>query len=114
MQGLSRTGLVVVLAVGFLLSAIHLFTVYVYEPAVLSQARLHFASPTVEDPEPAGGLTVALYPEKHQQREKTTIHLDWTISKGTKAPDGVEKLVYLVNGKLDSPEHGRQSRPHEI
>lgn len=54
----------------------------------------HQASP---DQEP--NLLVPLHPQDHSTRDPTTLHLDWTISKGLASPDGVDKWVYTVNGK---------------
>jgi len=39
-----------------------------------------------------------LFPEKHNQRDPTTIELDWVVRQEQRFPDGVEKTVYTVNG----------------
>ncbi|KAF5550714.1 hypothetical protein FMEXI_3673 [Fusarium mexicanum] len=44
-----------------------------------------------------------LHPEDHARRPPTTITLNWTITTGTRSPDGVEKRVYLVNDEFPGP-----------
>lgn len=43
-------------------------------------------------------LAIDLDPNHHATRPITTIVFNWTASVGTRAPDGVQKRVYLVNG----------------
>ena len=43
-------------------------------------------------------LAIPLHPSEHSTRDPTTLTFDWHITLGTRAPDGVEKQVYLVNG----------------
>ncbi len=45
-------------------------------------------------------LAIRLHPDKHAARAPTTLTLDWNITRGVRAPDGVEKPVYLVNGSI--------------
>lgn len=40
-----------------------------------------------------------LSPEEHIFRRPTTISSTWVISSGLRAPDGVSKRVYLINGR---------------
>lgn len=40
-----------------------------------------------------------LSPEDHQNRNVRTVYYDWIVEKTTLSPDGVEKLVYTVNGE---------------
>jgi hypothetical protein len=40
-----------------------------------------------------------LHPQDHVYRKPRTIYQHWAITKGYRAPDGVKKLVYLINGK---------------
>lgn len=44
-------------------------------------------------------VTIALHPENHARRPATTLIHHWNITKGYRTPDGVRKLVYLINGK---------------
>lgn len=43
-------------------------------------------------------ISLALHPERHISRGPATLIFNWTVTLGTRAPDGVEKQVYLVNG----------------
>lgn len=45
-------------------------------------------------------LSSTLHPENHNRRAPTTVTHFWNITKGYRSPDGVRKLVYLVNGTL--------------
>jgi hypothetical protein len=53
---------------------------------------------------PSSGLAVEpplgifLHPEDHRSRDPVTLRLHWTITSGFRAPDGVKKKVYLING----------------
>lgn len=40
-----------------------------------------------------------LYPTNHNHREPKVLELDWTVRQELRSPDGVEKIVYTVNGK---------------
>ncbi|KAI2791087.1 hypothetical protein POX_c03942 [Penicillium oxalicum] len=46
---------------------------------------------------------IELHPEDHVYRAPVTRHLDWRISKGHRRPDGVLKLVYLINDLFPGP-----------
>lgn len=46
----------------------------------------------------AEDLTIALHPAEHALREPRVLSLSWKITKGYRSPDGVKKLVYLING----------------
>ena len=45
-------------------------------------------------------LAYLLHPHEHASRPPTTLVFNWTITSGLRSPDGVEKQVYLVNGKM--------------
>lgn len=45
------------------------------------------------------GHTIQLDPSRHVQRKPATITHHWNITKDYRSPDGVLKLVYLINGK---------------
>jgi hypothetical protein len=49
-------------------------------------------------------VTIQLHPEEHVRRSTTTLTHHWNITKGYRSPDGVRKLVYLINGKVAHPE----------
>lgn len=62
---------------------------------LLSPLRAHHAAP---DPSPPPSFAGALRPELHASRAPAMIRLNWTVSTGVRAPDGVDKMVYLING----------------
>jgi hypothetical protein len=45
-------------------------------------------------------LGILLHPEDHRLRDAGIITLHWTITSDFRAPDGVKKRVYLINGKF--------------
>jgi hypothetical protein len=45
-------------------------------------------------------LAIALHPAEHALREPEVVSLRWEITKGYRSPDGVKKLVYLINGTI--------------
>lgn len=74
--------------VGFLL-ALSLASVLVLVFAIDRHARDSF-----DDSQ----LAIPLHPLEHSTRDPTTLTFEWHVTLGTRAPDGVEKQVYLVNG----------------
>ncbi|KAF8854167.1 hypothetical protein BDZ45DRAFT_716300 [Acephala macrosclerotiorum] len=48
-------------------------------------------------------LGITLHPEDHSHRAPTTITRKWNITKGYRYPDGVRKLVYLINDEFPGP-----------
>ncbi|PFH57632.1 hypothetical protein XA68_14771 [Ophiocordyceps unilateralis] len=48
-------------------------------------------------------LAVMLHPERHNRRRPTVLLFNWTVTQGLRAPDGVEKMVYLVNDLFPGP-----------
>ncbi|KAJ5218927.1 multicopper oxidase-domain-containing protein [Penicillium cinerascens] len=44
-----------------------------------------------------------LRPERHKFRDRTSIHLKWNVTLEPRAPDGVMKPVYLINGQFPGP-----------
>ncbi|KAJ4012510.1 hypothetical protein NW752_008208 [Fusarium irregulare] len=48
-------------------------------------------------------LAYLLHPHEHSSRPPTTLVFNWTITSGLRSPDGVEKQVYLVNGRFPGP-----------
>ncbi|UNI15436.1 hypothetical protein JDV02_001970 [Purpureocillium takamizusanense] len=87
------------------------FLVYAFSSRVVSLAVEHDeagarppSTPASGDAKPArvdDGFT--LHPEDHVYREAKTIYLDWNITQGLRAPDGVVKTVYLINGQFPGP-----------
>jgi hypothetical protein len=43
-------------------------------------------------------LSLHLHPEDHIYRSIQTYRFQWNITKGYRSPDGVRKLIYLING----------------
>ncbi|RDA82392.1 hypothetical protein CP532_6272 [Ophiocordyceps camponoti-leonardi (nom. inval.)] len=58
------------------------------------------ADPAQDDPKQ---LAVKLHPENHVRREPTVLTFNWTVTRGLRSPDGVEKMVYLVNDRFPGP-----------
>ncbi|KAG9857101.1 hypothetical protein KCU98_g1186, partial [Aureobasidium melanogenum] len=48
-------------------------------------------------------LNIQLHPEDHAKREPSTLMYKWQITSAVQSPDGVEKLVYLINGQFPGP-----------
>ncbi|TVY83468.1 Laccase-2 [Lachnellula suecica] len=49
------------------------------------------------------GISIPLHPEEHISRAPRTIQYRWDITQGYQSPDGVRKLVYLINGVFPGP-----------
>lgn len=60
------------------------------------QTAWHSAGPNLDDE--VDNLSL-LHPEKHIFRDPTTIRMKWNITLEQRAPDGVMKPVYLINGE---------------
>ena len=58
--------------------------------------------PVVPQPD-IGPLDRILHPEDHIHRKPKTQHLNWTVTSGIRTPDGVAKLVYVINGQFPGP-----------
>lgn len=48
-------------------------------------------------------LNIQLHPEDHATREPTTLKYKWQITSAVQNPDGVEKLIYLIDGQFPGP-----------
>lgn len=48
-------------------------------------------------------LAIPLHPEQHNARKPKTLTFHWSVTQGIRAPDGVQKEVYLVNGEYICP-----------
>lgn len=44
-------------------------------------------------------ISIPLHPDRHISRAPETITLKWNITQSYRSPDGVRKLVYLINGE---------------
>lgn len=44
-------------------------------------------------------LAYRLHAQEHKSRPPTTLVFSWNVTAGLRSPDGVEKRVYLINGK---------------
>lgn len=44
-------------------------------------------------------LAYRLHAQEHVSRPSTTLVFRWNVTAGLRSPDGVEKRVYLINGK---------------
>jgi hypothetical protein len=51
-----------------------------------------------DEPEGIPSLGIVLHPELHRPRNASIITLHWTITSDFRAPDGVKKRVFLING----------------
>ena len=66
----------------------------------------YFSSPSLtssfevpyEDTRPTRGFSIELHPKDYIRRLPTSLTHHWNITKGLRAPDGVNKTVYLING----------------
>lgn len=43
-------------------------------------------------------LDARLHPEIHARRHAKTLEFDWIVRQELRSPDGVQKMVYTVNG----------------
>lgn len=65
-------------------------------------AILHTSRTRPSDNGESKHLGYLLHPQTHASRPLTTLVFNWTITSGLRSPDGVQKQVYLVNGKMTS------------
>ena len=61
--------------------------------------------------EDRNGLRTILFPQEHIHREAVTIRLQWNVTLEERAPDGVRKHVYLINGIFISSATNDSSLP---
>lgn len=61
------------------------------------QNTSHSTAPGVEDD--LNDLYV-LHPEQHVYRDPITIRMTWNVTMDQRAPDGVMRPVYLINGEV--------------
>lgn len=54
---------------------------------------------TTQEPEHERNLKWLLHPEDHVSREPSIRHFSWNVTKATRAPNGVRKDVFLINGE---------------
>ena len=48
-------------------------------------------------------LDIVLHSSEHNAREPQTLIHDWRVTSGIRSPDGVKKLVYLINDEFQGP-----------
>jgi hypothetical protein len=60
--------------------------------------RLPIADHQNEQNSAVDNLAITLHPGDHALRGPEVMSLRWNITKGYRSPDGVKKLVYLING----------------
>jgi hypothetical protein len=92
---------VLFISTALLLSSLLSFS-FTYPGSIFGPPRISVDVPLLENlkefysrPE---DLEIALHPEDHVSREPKTLNLTWNITRGSRSPDGVKKLVYLING----------------
>jgi hypothetical protein len=70
----------------------------IYRGLLPSAERALFAqSSSAEAPE-LPNLALELHPKDHIHRDPRKHHYTWNITSGLRAPDGVVKELYLING----------------
>jgi hypothetical protein len=85
------------LLISLLLSSTFLFALF--HVGTVARPVLGFFRETGSDSREA---TIKLHPEDHVRRPATTVTHHWNITKGYRRPDGVLKLVYLINGNTET------------
>lgn len=93
---------------GFIFTVLFLFVILSRASSVLSRppqvsSTLQTNKEGIDKSSPAKMLGIQLYPEKHVARPPTTLIHHWNITSGYRSPDGVRKLVYLVNEQFPGP-----------
>jgi hypothetical protein len=74
---------------------VSLLSVFVFGAIVTSYgAQEQFSENGQDTP-----LAYRLHAQEHTSRPPTTLVFNWNVTAGLRLPDGVEKRVYLVNGK---------------
>ncbi|POR31109.1 L-ascorbate oxidase [Tolypocladium paradoxum] len=109
----SRAGrlLISTISSGLLVSAVALYLLYALSLHPLGKdsgagAVVHEGDSQEQQPSNAGTDgqdTFTLHPQEHIFREPHAIHLTWNVTKAERAPDGVVKAVYLINGQFPGP-----------
>jgi hypothetical protein len=87
------------------LASLLLFALYV-SAGRWKGARSHigdFLAGTSDEAAGMPSLGIFLHPEDHRSRDAGIITLHWTITSDLRAPDGVKKSVYLINGNFAFP-----------
>lgn len=77
-----------------------------FSPSALgsqSHSQPHTELGSVNEADGVSSLGLVLNPEAHIHREPQTIHHVWNITSDIRAPDGVEKRVYLINELFPGP-----------
>ncbi|CZR52693.1 related to multicopper oxidase [Phialocephala subalpina] len=69
----------------------------------VSGSNLRTPPGSVTTAESTRDLKVLLHPEDHVSRDPGTRHFSWNITKARIAPNGVQKEVFLINGRFPGP-----------
>ncbi|KAE8443035.1 hypothetical protein EG329_002429 [Mollisiaceae sp. DMI_Dod_QoI] len=93
---------------GFVFTSLFLITILLRSSSVLWQpsrnpSPLQSEEDIVDSYAQESMLGIHLHPEDHVQRAPRTVTYYWNITAGFRSPDGVKKLVYLVNGLFPGP-----------
>ncbi|CAD0090812.1 unnamed protein product [Aureobasidium vineae] len=71
-----------------------------YKPSTLPPST---SSSSTSSSSTIARLNIQLRPEDHITREPTTLSFKWRVTSVLQYPDGVEKLVFLINGQFPGP-----------
>jgi FtsP/CotA-like multicopper oxidase with cupredoxin domain len=73
----------------------------------LKQHGFSFSYITHDGPDGAlhheASFGIPLHPDEHVYREPATLEYNWSVTRNFRAPDGVKKRVYLINGVFPGP-----------
>ncbi|KAG5930702.1 hypothetical protein E4U53_002171, partial [Claviceps sorghi] len=94
---------------GMCISLIYLIAFHLITLSKLTDEPLTLPPPISTSPAIAADTdgnndgAILLHPERHVYRRAKTVRLNWTITAETRFPDGVAKLIYLINGQFPGP-----------
>ncbi|CZR68894.1 related to multicopper oxidase [Phialocephala subalpina] len=93
---------------GFVFAALFLITILSRDSSVLFRSAppstsIDSVEDVFDDYAQEKMLGIRLHPQDHVSRPPTTITHHWNITAEFHSPDGVKKLVYLVNGQFPGP-----------
>ncbi|KIN08639.1 multicopper oxidase [Oidiodendron maius Zn] len=87
-----------------LLSSLLLFTLTYGGSHFGLQAVFQFhGQGSQEESDYGADLAIALHRDEHALREPRIVSHHWKVTKGYRSPDGVRKLVYLINDEFPGP-----------
>jgi len=83
----------------FYLNALHPITLNKVTDGALTLISPTLTSPAITaDTDGSDDDVILLHPEQHIYRKAKAVRFEWTITTETRSPDGVAKLIYLING----------------